>query len=100
VENGIIYRRGTPVLETKDILIPGVHNIENYCTAILAVEGLVSDDVIRRVAEEFGGVEHRLEFVRELDGVKYFNHYCSGTLPYPENYTAKVTQILKEYYCF
>ena len=36
----------------------------------------------------------------ELDGVKYFNHYCSGTLPYPENYTAKVTQILKEYYCF
>ena len=73
VENGVIYRRGTPVLETKDILIPGVHNIENYCTAILAVEGLVSDEIIRDVAKTFGGVEHRIELVRIKDGVRFYN---------------------------
>ena len=73
VQDGVIYRRGTPVLETKDILIPGVHNIENYCTAILAVEGLVSDDIIRHVAKNFGGVEHRIELVRIKDGVRFYN---------------------------
>ena len=73
VEDGVIVRRGTKVLETKDILIPGVHNIENYCTAILAVEGLVSDDIIRDVAKTFGGVEHRIELVRIKDGVRFYN---------------------------
>ena len=73
VENGVIMRRGTPVLETKDILIPGVHNIENYCAAILAVEGLVEDEIIRHVARTFGGVEHRIELVRVKDGVKFYN---------------------------
>ena len=70
---GIIWRAGTEVLQTKDILIPGVHNIENYMAAILAVEGLVSDDVICHVAKTFGGVEHRIELVRVKDGVRYYN---------------------------
>ena len=70
---GIIYRDDIPVLETKDILIPGVHNIENYMAAILAVDGLVSDDVICQVAKTFGGVEHRIELVREKDGVRFYN---------------------------
>ncbi len=73
VENGIIYRQGEAVLDTKDILIPGVHNIENYMAAILAVQGLVSDDTIRSVAKDFGGVEHRIELVRIKDGVRYYN---------------------------
>lgn len=72
-ENGVIYRDGKAVLETKDILIPGVHNIENYMAAMLAVEGLVPDDVIRRVAQTFGGVEHRIELVRVKDGVRFYN---------------------------
>ncbi len=72
-ENGVIYRGGEAVLETKDILLPGVHNIENYMTAIAAVEGLVSDDVIRQVAKNFGGVEHRIELVRVKDGVRFYN---------------------------
>ena len=70
---GIIYRDDTPVLRTEDILIPGDHNIENYMAAILAVDGLVSDDVICRVAKTFGGVEHRIELVREKDGVRFYN---------------------------
>ncbi len=73
MEDGVIYRKGEPVLEVKDILIPGVHNVENYMAAILAVQGLVSDAVIRQVAQEFGGVEHRIELVRLKDGVRFYN---------------------------
>ena len=72
-EAGAIYRRGEKVLETKDILIPGTHNIENYMAAIAAVDGLVDDEAIRTVAKTFGGVEHRIELVRVKDGVKFYN---------------------------
>ena len=68
-----ITRGGEAVLDVKDILIPGVHNVENYMAAIAMVEGLVSDDVIRQVAKTFGGVEHRIELVRIKDGVKFYN---------------------------
>ena len=51
------------VLPLKDILLPGRHNVENYMAAICAVEGLVSDEVIREFARTFGGVEHRIELL-------------------------------------
>ena len=73
LEDGAIYRRNEKVLETDAILLPGVHNIENYMAAIAAVDGLVSDETIRRVAENFGGVEHRIELVRVKDGVRFYN---------------------------
>ena len=73
IENGIICRNGEKVLNTADILIPGVHNIENYMAAIAMVEGLVSDDTVRHVAATFGGVEHRIELVRIKDGVRFYN---------------------------
>lgn len=68
-EDGKLY----DVLDIRDIRIPGMHNVENYMTAVCAVWGVVSVDTIRKVAKEFAGVEHRAEFVRELDGVKYYN---------------------------
>ncbi len=73
LQDGWICRNGEKVLDTKEILIPGVHNIENYMAAILAVEGLVEDDTIRHVAKTFGGVEHRIELVRVKDGVRFYN---------------------------
>jgi len=73
VKDGIIYRDGEAVLNTSDILIPGVHNIENYMTAIAAMEGMVEDETIRHVAKTFGGVEHRIELVRIKDGVRFYN---------------------------
>ncbi len=73
LKDGVIYRGQTPVVDSKDILLPGVHNVENYMAAILAVEGLVDDETIRTVAKRFGGVEHRIELVRVKDGVKYYN---------------------------
>lgn len=61
------------VLETSDIFLPGLHNVENYMAAIAAVWGRVPAEAIRRTAREFRGVEHRIEFVRELSGVRYYN---------------------------
>ena len=73
LEGDTICRDGKAVLNRKDILIPGDHNVENYMAAIAAVEGLVEDAVIRSVARKFGGVEHRIELVRVKDGVRYYN---------------------------
>ena len=73
LQDGIIYRGGKEVLNTADILLPGVHNIENYMAAIAMVEDLVEDGVIRQVARSFGGVEHRIELVRVKDGVRFYN---------------------------
>ena len=73
VTDGVICRHGEKVLPVGDILIPGVHNVENYMAAIAMVEGLVDDETIRHVAKTFGGVEHRIELVRVKDGVKFYN---------------------------
>ncbi len=76
-ENGdIVFAedgRETYVMNKSDIVIPGNHNIENYCTAISAIWDIVDVNNIVKVARTFGGVEHRIEFVREFAGVKYYN---------------------------
>ncbi len=72
-QGDMLYRDGVAVLDRRDIVIPGEHNVENYMAAILAVEGLVKDETIRTVAKTFGGVEHRIELVRTKNGVKFYN---------------------------
>jgi len=76
-ENGNLCRvkhGKTRILFNKEeIMIPGIHNVENYLTAIAAVDDEVSDEDILKVAREFGGVEYRIEYVRTVDGVKYYN---------------------------
>lgn len=61
------------ILHKDTIKIPGMHNVENYLTAISVLHGEVPNEAFAETAEKFGGVEHRIEFVRELDGVKYYN---------------------------
>lgn len=61
------------IINTADIKIPGNHNIENYLTAIAAVHDMVSPESIKKVATSFPGVKHRIEFVREVGGVSYYN---------------------------
>ena len=63
----------TFIMNKSDIKIPGLHNVENYLAAICAVWGDVSVESIVKTAKTFGGVAHRNEFVRELDGVSYYN---------------------------
>ena len=73
LRDGAIWCEDKEILQVADILLPGVHNVENYMAAIAAVEGLVSDETIVSVAKTFGGVEHRIELVRIKDGVRYYN---------------------------
>ncbi len=73
LSDGIITYGGEPILDIHDIRIPGMHNVENYMAAIGAVYPAVPKEVIVDCAKNFGGVAHRIEFVRELDGVSYYN---------------------------
>lgn len=73
LEGNYIVYGSEKLLNINDIAIPGLHNVENYMTAISAVYDFVNKEVIAKVAKTFGGVKHRIEFVRELDGVKYYN---------------------------
>ncbi len=61
------------IMDKTDIKIPGSHNIENYLTAICALWGIVKKDTFKTVANNFAGVEHRIEFVRTVNGVNYYN---------------------------
>ena len=75
-ENHIYYNDGNTVINIMscdDIMLPGKHNLENYLAAITAAYDYVTPEIIINVARHFAGVEHRLELVRILDGVKYYN---------------------------
>lgn len=63
----------TALLSLDRIRVPGKHNAENFMTAIALTYGRVYTSVYGAVADEFTGVEHRLEWVRNLDGVDYYN---------------------------
>lgn len=72
----IIYASGvktSEIAKMEDIKLPGLHNIENYMAAFAAVGDIVGYDICRKVAIDFAGVEHRIELVRSLRGVLYYN---------------------------
>ena len=71
--DGILYLEGKEVCKKEDIVIKGMHNVENYLAAFIATKDDVTIETMKKVAESFAGVEHRCEFVREIDGVKYYN---------------------------
>ncbi len=84
VTRGIFLRDGmlifrddgvdTPLIHRDEIRIPGGHNLENaMLSALLALSMGVAPAVISETLKSFPGVEHRIEFVRELDGVAYIN---------------------------
>ena len=69
-----IYYENEKVINTSVIKIPGIHNIENILGAIsIAKEFNVSNEIINDVISNFHGVEHRLEFVKEINGVRFYN---------------------------
>lgn len=84
LENGVIYDNGIikscvdgirrHIITIDDaISLKGMHNYENICAAVAATESLVEPEIQARAITKFHGVEHRLEYVRTIDGVKWFN---------------------------
>jgi len=79
--------------KTKDLILPGAHNWENVNAAICAASlAGVSVLTIRKAVFNFKGLEHRLEFVREVGGVKYYNDSFSTT---PETAIAAIRAFKK-----
>lgn len=74
VKDGRLFVGDAPVLPLDAIRLPGKHNLQNVMVAVSAAKVLgIDNTVIEDVIRNFTGVEHRIEFVRELDGVKYYN---------------------------
>ena len=67
------FGKDNKIINLSDIKIPGMHNVENYMAAICAVKNLVSEKNIKNVANTFSGVEHRIEFVKSVNGVSFYN---------------------------
>jgi UDP-N-acetylmuramoylalanine--D-glutamate ligase len=83
VDGKIVWRTSDKeigIMDSSDILLPGVHNIENYLAAAAATIDFVSPQDIRDIAMSFWGVEHRNEFIKELNGVSFYNDSI-GTSP-------------------
>lgn len=79
VMNGMICYKEKEVFDTKKLHIRGVHNHENICACMSAVIDMVDMEKSFQAISEFKGVEHRLEFVREVDGVKWYNDSVSSS---------------------
>lgn len=67
------------IMNADNIKIPGNHNIENYLAAVACVRDMVSKESIVKTAEEFEGVNHRIEFVREVGGIRFYNDSIAST---------------------
>ncbi len=74
VKDGQLCVGDEPVLPLTSIRLPGKHNLQNVMIAVSVAKVLgIANETIKEVVEGFTGVEHRIEFVRELDGVRYYN---------------------------
>ena len=88
IADGKIYVDKTPVINTEDVLIKGNHNYENILVTYLLAKLLKIDfKHVESVLKVFKGVEHRIEFVRTVNGVSYYNDSKST------NPTATVTAL-------
>ena len=81
VQDDTFYIDGMPICPTSALQLPGAHNIENACAAISAAWGKanVTSEAVQKGLEAFTGLPHRLKFVREVDGVKYFDDSIATT---------------------
>jgi len=77
--DGIIYFNGEKVFDTSNLKIRGIHNHENICACMSAIYDMVDIDKSFDAISNFSGVEHRLEFVKEINGVKWYNDSVSSS---------------------
>ena len=74
-----IYLNDKKILDCTNLKIRGIHNYENICACLAATYDLIDMDKAIDAIRDFSGVEHRLEFVREIDGVKWYNDSVSSS---------------------
>ena len=67
------------ILNTNEVILRGNHNFQNIATALAATKTLVDTDIAVQAIKEFKPVEHRIEFIREIDGVKWYNDSASSS---------------------
>ena len=89
LENGFIVDTGVikecedgirkHIMECKEAKLRGIHNYQNICTALAATKTLVDTEKAVETIKEFNAVEHRLEFVREINGIKWYNDSASSS---------------------
>ena len=89
LDNGYIVDNGTVkrcedgirkhILDTDEVILRGEHNFENIATALAATETLVDLDTAVKAIKKFKPVEHRIEFIREINGVKWYNDSASSS---------------------
>lgn len=73
-KDGYLEIKGEKIIPLNAIKIVGKHNLQNVMIAVSAAKAIgISNDIILEAVSSFKGVEHRIEFVREIDGVKYYN---------------------------
>lgn len=78
-DGAYIYYNGKKILNKNDIKLRGIHNLENIATALTAIIDLIDLNKSIEVIKNFNGVEHRLEFVREINNVKWYNDSVSSS---------------------
>ena len=104
-ENGEIIVRGggreEKIIDRGDIFIRGEHNLHNFMAAIGVAHDIAGTEAIKKAAENFTGVEHRIEFVRESGGVYYYNSSIDSSptrtisaLSYFDNFNGKEKNII------
>lgn len=85
---------GVRLFDVSEIRVPGLHNVENFMAAALAVWDYVTPDAILKTAQTFKGVAHRLELVAEKDGVRFYNSSIDSS---PSRTEAALSCFGKEY---
>lgn len=81
IHNKSIYYKDEKIIELDDIRIKGNHNYENIMAALAVVKSFdISNNVIKEVLKEFPGVEHRIEYVGEINNRKFYNDSKSTNL--------------------
>lgn len=99
IKEDAVYYKGEKIIAIQDIRIKGEHNLENIMSSILAAKQYdVSNEAICEVLKTFNGVEHRIEYVKDVDGVSYYNDSkstnCIATITALKSFTRPTILLL------
>lgn len=91
--DGSLYLRYERIVDLSEMKVKGVHNAENFLAAFLAVEDFVQKPIMRELALSFPGVKHRCQFIRDHEGVRYYNDSIASS---PTRTLASISSLEKK----